>query len=67
MVSIQTEKEKFSDEELEEIMDMHATKDLFSASEFRATIREYPLLVAGLVFAVGLLVGVSLCSGRKSR
>jgi hypothetical protein len=67
MARKQVEKEKFSDEELEEIIDMHATKDILSASELRATIRENPLLVAGLVFAFGLLVGSSLCSRRKSR
>lgn len=67
MARKQEEKEKFSDEELEEIIDMHATRDILSASELRATIRENPLLVAGLVFAFGLLVGASLCSRRRSR
>jgi hypothetical protein len=59
-------KEKYSDEELEEIMDMHAT-DQVSMRQIRATIRENPLLVTGLVFAFGLLMGLSMCPRRKSR
>ncbi len=56
---------KFSDEELEEIMDMRAPKDQFSIREIRAAIRENPLLAVGLIFTFGLLVGVSLSSGRR--
>ncbi len=59
------EKESFSDEEVEEIMDMHAPKGQLSASEFRQIIRENPLLVAGLVFTFGLLLGVSLRPSRR--
>jgi len=59
-------KEKYSDEELEEIMDMHAT-DQVSVRQIRATIQENPLLVTGLVFAFGLLMGLSMCPRRKSR
>jgi hypothetical protein len=59
-------KEKYSDEELEEIMDMHAT-DQVSMRQLRATIQENPLLVTGLVFAFGLLMGLSMCPRRKSR
>jgi len=59
-------KEKYSDEELEEIMDMHAT-DQVSMRQIRATIQENPLLVTGLVFAFGLLMGLSMCPRRKSR
>lgn len=58
-------KESFSDEELEEIMDMRAPKGQISVAELRQMIRENPLLVAGLVFTFGLLLGVSLRSGRK--
>lgn len=57
------EKEKFSDEELEEIMDMRAPQD--SIKEIRAAIRENPLLMAGLAFTFGLLIGVSLRSNRR--
>ncbi|HKM51747.1 MAG TPA: hypothetical protein VJZ75_11270 [Candidatus Bathyarchaeia archaeon] len=59
-------KEKYSDDELEEIMDMHAT-DQVSMRQIRATIQENPLLVTGLVFAFGLLMGLSMCPRRKSR
>ena len=58
------QKEEYSDEELEEIMDMHASNDLFSVRQLRDTVRENPLLVSGLVFAFGLLVGVALSSRR---
>jgi hypothetical protein len=57
--------ESFSDEELEEIMDQHAPKGQVSAAELRQIIRDNPLLVAGLVFAFGLLLGVSFRSGHR--
>ncbi|HMK84106.1 MAG TPA: hypothetical protein VK503_10340 [Candidatus Bathyarchaeia archaeon] len=59
-------KEKYTDEELEEIIDMHAT-DQLSVRQIRTTIQENPLLVTGLVFAFGLLMGISMCHRRKSR
>lgn len=59
------EKDSFSDEELEEIMDRHAPMGQISIAEFRQMIRENPLLVAGLLFTLGLLLGVSFRSGRK--
>jgi ElaB/YqjD/DUF883 family membrane-anchored ribosome-binding protein len=59
------EKKRFSDEELEEIMDMHAPKGQISAAELRQMIRENPFLVTGLVFAFGLLLGVSLRPSRR--
>lgn len=65
MPATQEDKESFSDEELEKIMDMHAPKGQISVAELRQMIRENPLLVAGLVFTFGLLLGVSLRSGRK--
>jgi len=55
----------FSDEELEEIMDRHAPVGQISMSELRQMIRENPLLVAGLVFTLGLLLGVSFRSNRR--
>ncbi len=63
MATPRPKKDEFSDEELEEIMDMKAPKEL--VRELEATIKESPLLVMGLVFAFGLLVGVSLSSGRR--
>jgi hypothetical protein len=53
----------FSDEEVEDILDMRAPKDLLR--EFRKAAQESPLLVTGLAFAFGLLVGVSLSNGNK--
>jgi hypothetical protein len=59
------ERDSFSDEELEEIMDRHAPMGQISIAELRQMIRENPLLVAGLVFTLGLLLGVSFRSSRK--
>ena len=59
------EREGFSDEDLEEIMDMHAPKGQMSAAELRQVIRDNPLLFAGLVFTFGLLLGVSLRPRRR--
>jgi len=60
-----SKKKGFTDEELEEIMDKHGPEDEFNVQEIRALIRENPLLVTGLVFAFGLLLGLSLCPARK--
>jgi uncharacterized protein YejL (UPF0352 family) len=57
--------EKYSDEEVEEIMDMHAPNDLISVRELRDAIQENPMFMAGLVFAFGLLVGVALSPKRR--
>jgi hypothetical protein len=65
MSAIEENKEDFSDEEVEEIIDMHEPKGQISVAELRRTIRENPLLVTGLVFAFGLLLGISLVSRRK--
>ena len=63
MSSKDQKKKDFSDEEVEDILDMQAPKDL--VREFQKAVQESPLLMAGLVFTFGLLVGVSLSSGRK--
>ncbi len=63
-MSTKDEKEsEFSDEELEDILDMQAPKDLMR--EFQKAVQDSPLLMTGLVFTFGLLVGVSLSSGRR--
>ncbi len=54
---------EFADEEVEDILDMRAPKDLMR--EFQKAVQESPLLMTGLVFTFGLLVGVSLSSGHK--
>jgi len=56
-------RDDYSDEEVENILDMRAPKDLMR--EFRKAAQDSPLLVTGLAFAFGLLVGVSLCNGNK--
>jgi hypothetical protein len=56
-------KDDYSDEEVENILDMQAPKDLLR--EFRKAAQDSPLLVTGLAFAFGLLVGVSLCKGNR--
>ncbi|MGD0177236.1 MAG: hypothetical protein ABSC50_10475 [Candidatus Bathyarchaeia archaeon] len=56
-------KTDFPDEEIEDILDMHAPIDLLR--EFRKAAQESPLLVTGLAFAFGLLVGASLSNGNK--
>ncbi len=64
-MSTKDEKEtEFSDEELEDILDMQAPKDLMR--EFQKAVQDSPLLMTGLVFTFGLLVGVSLSSGRRN-
>lgn len=56
-------KKRISDEEVEEILDMQAPKDI--VRELRAAIKEEPLLMAGLIFTLGILVGVSLSPRRR--
>jgi hypothetical protein len=56
-------KTDYPDEEVEEILDMKAPKDLLR--ELRKAAQDSPLLVTGLAFAFGLLVGVSLCNGNR--
>ena len=63
MAGGRTEEKGFSDEELEEIIDMKAPRELIL--EFESLVKENPLLMTGLVFAFGILVGVGLASGRR--
>jgi ElaB/YqjD/DUF883 family membrane-anchored ribosome-binding protein len=65
MPEAHVEKKEFADEELEDILSMHNSRDQVSVAEVRELIRENPLLVAGLVFTFGLLLGVSLSSSRR--
>jgi hypothetical protein len=65
MATLETEEKEFSDEELEQIIDMKAPKEFLK--EFEALVKERPLLVTGLVFAFGILLGVGLSSGRRRR
>ena len=64
--AIMTKTEKsYSDEEVEEIMDMHAPRDPFSVKELRAAIQDNPFLVTGVVFTLGFLLGLSF--GKRKR
>ena len=65
MATAEMEENNFSDEDLEEIIDMQAPKALMK--EFEAMVKERPLLVSGLIFAFGLLLGASLSGRRRSR
>ncbi|MGA2460572.1 MAG: hypothetical protein ABSF82_04040 [Candidatus Bathyarchaeia archaeon] len=67
MTTQESKRKEFSDDEVEAIMDMHEPGSQITIREIRETIQENPLLVTGLVFAFGLLVGVSLSSGRRRR
>ncbi|MGA3406111.1 MAG: hypothetical protein ABSD49_10315 [Candidatus Bathyarchaeia archaeon] len=59
-----TTKQKYSDEELESILDIQAS-DQVSVRQLRTTIQENPLLVTGLAFTLGLLLGLTFHSRRK--
>lgn len=63
MATLRTEEKEFSDEELEEIIDMKAPKELIR--EFESLVKESPLLMTGLAFTFGILIGVGLASGRR--
>ncbi len=63
MATVTTEEKGFSDDDLEEIIDMKAPRELIS--EFESLVKESPLLMTGLAFAFGVLIGVGLASGRK--
>jgi hypothetical protein len=55
----------YSEDEIEQILGMEAPEVKFALKEIRKTIKEDPLLVAGLVFAFGMLLGVSLSRGHR--
>jgi ElaB/YqjD/DUF883 family membrane-anchored ribosome-binding protein len=65
MASLEPEEKEYSDDELEEIIDMKAPKQL--VKEFESAVKDRPLLVSGLVFAFGILVGAALSRRRRSR
>jgi len=55
----------YSDDEIEQIFGMGGAESKAALKEIRETMRENPLLVAALVFAVGILVGASISRGHK--
>jgi hypothetical protein len=55
----------YSDDEIEQILGMGGPEAKHMLKEVRDTIRENPLLVAALIFAMGILVGASLSRGHR--
>jgi len=55
----------YSDDEIEQILGMGGPEARLMLKEIRDTIRENPLLVGALIFAVGILVGASLARGHR--
>ena len=55
----------YSDDEIEQIFGMGGAETKVALKEIRETVRENPLLVAALVFALGILVGASISRGHK--
>ena len=58
--------DNYSDDEIEQILGMESPEVKFALKEIRKALKEDPLLVAGLIFAFGILVGVSLSRGHRS-
>ena len=55
----------YSDDELEEILGMGGPEAKLMLKQMRDTIRDNPLLVAALIFAMGVLVGASVRRGHR--
>jgi hypothetical protein len=55
----------YSDDEIEEILGVGGYEAKLVLREIRDTIQDNPLLVAALVFAMGVLVGASLTRGHR--
>jgi len=55
----------YSDDEIEQILGMGPPEVNIALNEIREAIREKPLLVTALVFAFGILVGISFNRSRK--
>ena len=55
----------YSDDEIEQIFGMGGAETKVVLKEIRETMRENPLLVAALVFALGILVGASISHAHK--
>ena len=55
----------YSYDEIEQILGTGGPETKLALKEMREVIRENPLLVATLIFAVGILVGASLSRGRR--
>lgn len=61
-----SEQRSYSDDEIEQILGMGVPEAKLALKEMREIVREDPLLITGLVFAFGILLGISLCRARRS-
>jgi hypothetical protein len=60
------EKERdYSDDEIEEILGMGGPEAKLVLKQMRDIMRDNPLLVAALIFAMGILVGASVRRGHR--
>jgi hypothetical protein len=60
------EKERdYSDDEIEEILGMGGPEAKLVLKQMRDIMRDNPLLVAALIFAMGILVGASARRGHR--
>ena len=55
----------YSDDEIEQIFGMGGSETRAALKEIREAMRENPLIVSALVFALGILVGASISRGHK--
>ena len=58
---------EYSDDEIEQMLGMGASEGKLTLKEIEQIISDNPFLVTGLVFALGILVGVGLGYARKKR
>lgn len=57
---------EYSDDEIEQILGMSGPELKLTLKEVGEVIRENPLLMTGLIFALGILIGAGLArDGRK--
>jgi hypothetical protein len=54
----------YSDDEIEEILGIGGYDAKLMLKEMRVTIQDNPLLVAALIFAIGILVGATISRGH---
>ena len=55
----------YSEEEIEQILGMGGPETKLALKEMRDIIRDNPLLVAALIFAVGVLVGAGFSRSHR--
>jgi hypothetical protein len=59
------EKPRYAEDEIEEILGIRASEAKLALEELRELVVSSPLLVTGLAFAFGLLIGVGFGQGRR--